>query len=252
MLNEKLVLMQAVKEAGAAVLALQCENMFVAHKLNRDVLTEADVSANQIIKEHILAAFPEDGWLSEESADDATRLSKSRVWIVDPIDGTREYVKNIPEYAVSVALIENGAPRLAAVFNPATNELFFAEAGKGAWMGQQKLQCRADVNHFILLASRSEFERGEWDQFAEYNVQVIGSIAYKLALVAAGKASATFSLSPKNEWDIAAGVLLIQEAGGTVTDKSFTPFIFNQAKTKVNGIIAGSKAAFAVLQSTLF
>jgi myo-inositol-1(or 4)-monophosphatase len=238
--NEKKVLLDAVREAGAAILKLQETGFSVTKKSNHDLLTEADLLANHILHEQLLAAFPADGWLSEETVDDASRLHFPRIWIVDPIDGTREYAEGIPEYAISVALVEAGVPVLAAVFNPATDELFHARKGKGAWLGKHQLSCTTlSDGKLSFLASRSEFKRGEWDVFRDkYDIKQIGSIAYKLALIAAGEAHATFSLGPKSEWDIAAGVLLVKEAGGVVTDKLGQEFVFNQSNVLVNGIVA--------------
>lgn len=238
---ETQVLLQAVQEAGAAIQALQTSNLKITKKANNDIVTQGDLLANDILKSHLNQAFPTVGWLSEESVDDLSRLACERVWIVDPIDGTREFANGTPEYAVSVALVENGAPILAAVFNPATNELFHAIKGQGAWLGDKKLQCCAHANDLLLLASRSEYKRGEWEVFEQYHqVKQVGSIAYKLALIAAGCAHATFSLGPKNEWDIAAGVLLVAEAGGIATNQCQEKIIFNQQNTLVNGVVASA------------
>lgn len=235
------LLIAAVREAGEAIAAMRREGVTVSLKENQDVLTQADLLANQILKSRLQHAFPDDGWLSEESVDDAARLACRRVWVVDPIDGTREYIAGIPEYAVSAALVEDGVPLLACVFNPETNELFSAARGAGTQLNGKPVQCKQYRSQpLTLLASRSEFKRGEWDRFQHHDVKVIGSIAYKLALVAAGLADATFSLGPKSEWDIAAGVLLVNEARGTATDKASQPFIFNQQHILVNGIIAAS------------
>jgi myo-inositol-1(or 4)-monophosphatase len=244
-------LLEAVCLAGKEILSLHKNGFSIERKANNDLLTQADLAANHILKTHLAARFPAIGWLSEESVDDASRLSLSRVWVVDPIDGTIEFVMGVPEYAISVALVENGLPVIAVVFNPVTNELFYAEKGQGAWLNDQKIVCdNAPAKQLSLLASRSEYKRGEWHQFEEsHHVKVVGSIAYKLALVAAGKAHATFSLGPKNEWDIAAGVLLVQEAGGIVTTQHQKPFIFNQRNTLVDGIVASSSAAYSQVMS---
>lgn len=239
--RELKVLLNAVECAGEAINTIQKNGFAVLTKQNDEVLTQADLQANTVLKQTLLSAFPEDGWLSEESVDDETRLARRRVWIVDPIDGTKEFVKGIPEYAISVALVEEGKPCVAAVYNPATNELFHASIGGGTWLGDQRVYCNQKVpNRLTLLASRSEYARGEWDAFMQHDVKVIGSIAYKLALIAAGKADATFSLGPKNEWDIAAGALLVEEAGGVVTNQQRQPFCFNQKKSLVDGIVASS------------
>lgn len=236
------VLLQATRSAGAAILKLQASGFSVERKANKDLVTQADLLANEILKSSLSEHFPTYGWLSEETADNKDRLHCQYVWVVDPIDGTIEYTHGIPEYAISVALVKDGLPVIGVVFNPATNELFYAVQGKGAWLNDKKLICdEFPTKDFLLLASRSEYKRGEWSGFeAAHRVKVVGSIAYKLALVAAGFAHATFSLSPKNEWDIAAGTLLVLEAGGVVTDKHKKQFIFNQENVLVDSIVASA------------
>lgn len=242
--KELSILLNAVQEAGAAILKLQKTGFTVAHKANKDIVTQADLLANDIIKTSLKQHFPEDGWLSEECVDDESRFKSNRVWIVDPIDGTRDYAQGLPEYAISVALVEKHTPTMAVVFNPATNELFHAIQHQGAWLNQQKIHCGYAAEELFLLASRSEQARGEWDVFAKHTrVKAVGSIAYKLALVAAGRASATFSLGEKNEWDIAAGVLLVTESQGIVTDKLKNPILFNQKIPTVNGVVASTLSA---------
>jgi len=248
--NALSTLLTAIKEAGAAVLNLQQTGFHTSKKTNGDIVTQADLLANEILASHIRRSFPEDGWLSEETADDLSRLQCKRVWIVDPIDGTREYAANIPEYALSVALVEEGKPVLAAIYHPPSGELFYAVRGQGAWLGNRQIHCDPLVpQKLLLLASRSEFERGEWERFlADHQVKPVGSIAYKLALVAAGRANATFSLGPKNEWDIAAGVLLVHEAGGVAINKAGKEVQFNCKNTLVDGMLASSKQASKLVQ----
>jgi myo-inositol-1(or 4)-monophosphatase len=241
--NEIEVLKQVVKEAGAEILKLQKTGFTISIKANKDIVTKADLLANEIIKRGLMSAFPGYGWLSEECVDDATRLTQQKIWIVDPIDGTKEFTHGMPEYAISVALVERGAPICAVVFNPAANQFFHAIKGQGAWLNDKQIHCRgASALPMVLLASRSEFARGEWDKY-QTMCQVIqmGSIAYKLALVAAGQAEGTFSLGPKSEWDIAAGALLVTEAGGCVTTKKKESIYFNRHNVLVDSIVASSK-----------
>jgi myo-inositol-1(or 4)-monophosphatase len=236
------VLLSVMHTAGVAILKIQKDGFTVEKKGHDDIVTVADLLANDILRTELTTAFPDYGWLSEESVDDPARLNCKRVWIVDPIDGTREFAQGIPEYAISVALVEDGKPIVASVYNPAAQKLFFATAGGGAFLGNNSIHCRDRVQDgkLTLLASRSEFKKGKWDRFNTQDVQPIGSIAYKLALIAAGLGDATFSLSPKNEWDIAAGVLLVHEAGGIVTNKQGEVINFNQKKVLVDGIVATS------------
>ena len=242
-MNHKLtILLHAIRKAGEAILKLQKKDYAITRKTNNELLTEADVLANDILKKYLRNAIPEAAWLSEENDDDEARLSSHQVWIVDPIDGTKEYVNNIPEFTISVALIEKGSPILSAVFNPTKQALFYAVKNKGAWLNQQRIKCLADSpDACFLLASRSEYDCGEWQSFAsQHQIKPMGSIAYKLALVAAGRAHATFSLNPKHEWDVAAGTLLVTEAGGMVTNIKKEKIIFNRKNVKIEGIVAAN------------
>jgi len=129
MLEELAVLERALREAGAAVGQVVQTGLKTTYKTGDDPLTQADLAANQVLQETLLGTFPTDGWLSEETRDDPGRLTQGRVWVVDPIDGTRELVQGIPEYALSVALVVAGAPRLGGVYNPAQDELFLGVPG---------------------------------------------------------------------------------------------------------------------------
>lgn len=244
---------ECVRQAGQAIFRMAAEGFQTAYKANEDPVTTADLTADRILKTGLLGQFPDTGWLSEETSDDFTRLSKSQVWIVDPIDGTKEFVSGIAEYAVSVALVEHGRPVLATVYNPATEQLFTAVDGQGAWLNAERISAEHHLTSKpVLLASRSEIGRGEFESLEPFaEIRPCGSIAYKLALVAAGAADATFSLGPKNEWDIAAGVLLVSEAGGQVADRMGSPFCFNRRASLVDGIVATTKAALEPVRALI-
>jgi len=205
-------------------------------------VTEADRAADAYLKRE-LPGIVSAAWLSEETADDPSRLAAARVWIVDPLDGTREFTQRIPEYAVAVALVEDGAPILGVVHNPASGDTFWAARGGGAFKNGRPIRV-AEGN--ALLASRSEVGKGEFAPFtAAWDLRSVGSIALKLALVAAGEAAATLSRGPKHEWDVCAGALIVEEAGGRVSDAFGAPLAFNQPFPKVPGVLAGAPAAYA-------
>ncbi len=176
---------------------------------------------------------PNYGWLSEESEDNAQRLDRNRIWVVDPIDGTNSYLNGIPEFAVSVALIENGEVLAGAIFNPAQNEMFDATKGGGAYLNNKQISVtgRSTFSNLQILASRSEYDESGWPEcFNPRNVRAMSSIAYKLALVAAGRFDATASAWPKADWDICAGCLLVSEAGGTITSIGGKTMTFNRKR----------------------
>jgi len=204
-------------------------------------VTQADLEADRALKRLLHDPFPEYGWLSEETADSEARLKCRRVWIVDPLDGTKEFIQGIPEFCVAVALVEEGHPVLGVTYNPITREMFWSARGMGCHLNTEAVRVTRTrvLRHANVLASRSETARGEWEVFhGRLKVSPTGSVAYKLALVAAGKGDATFTRSPKSEWDIASGAALLAEAGGTMTDIHGTMIRFNQRRVKVAGMIA--------------
>ncbi|HVN84061.1 MAG TPA: 3'(2'),5'-bisphosphate nucleotidase CysQ [Candidatus Binatia bacterium] len=239
--HELTVASEAARAAGAAIRAIYDTPFEVRQKSHDNPVTEADLQANARIHSLIQREFPRDGWLSEETHDDRNRLTQSRVWIVDPLDGTKEFVQHLPEFCVCISLVENGEPIVAVSYNPIAEEMFVAERGGGLALNGTPAHVTqtTTLKDARVLASRSEDKRREWDVYrSHFTVELTGSVAYKLALIAAGRADATFSLTPKNEWDICAGTLLITEGGGRVTDRAGQPLRFNQPDTRRTGLIA--------------
>jgi myo-inositol-1(or 4)-monophosphatase len=183
-----------------------------------------------------------EGWLSEESADDLVRLRTRRVWVVDPLDGTREFAAGIPEWSISIGLIEEGLPVAGGIYNPATDEIFLGSLENGVTLNGQLAGVRETerIDQAVVLASRSEVSRGEWDHFrdAPFQVSPMGSVAYKLARVATGLADATWTLVPKHEWDVAGGVALVRAGGGTVINPAGRFPSFNQPEPLFQGLLA--------------
>ncbi len=211
------------------------------YKAGHDPVTEADRAVDAALRKELLRA--DEGWLSEETVDDFTRLNRRRVWIVDPLDGTREFVSGIPEFCVSIGLVEDCKPVAGGILNPATGETFIGSIETGVIYNGQKAFAddRTDLHDAVVLASRSEVKRGEWETFrsAPFKTRPMGSVAYKLALVSAGLADATFTLSPKNEWDVAAGAALVLSAGGFVQTVENTELRCNSRNPLLSGLIAG-------------
>ncbi len=207
----------------------------------RGPVTEADRAINGLLRKMLVRDG--EGWLSEESADDHERLNKTHVWIVDPIDGTLEFLAGIPEWCISVGWIEHGRAVAGGIYNPLTRELFLGSIDAGATYNGRPVRVtgKNSLTDAVVLASRSEVKRGEWEIFhsPHFVVRPTGSVAYKLALVSAGLADATWTLSPKNEWDIAAGVALIESAGGYVQSLEGTRPAFNRKSSLLSGLIAG-------------
>jgi myo-inositol-1(or 4)-monophosphatase len=211
------------------------------YKIGHDPVTEADRAIDAVMRENLLRDG--EGWLSEESADDESRLDKRRVWVVDPLDGTREFVQGIPEFCVSIGFVEDGHPVAGGICNPATNEAIVGAIDAGVLYNGKLVRAsqRTELRSSLILASRSEVKRGEWQQFqgGAYQIRPMGSVAYKLGLVAAGRADVTFTLTPKNEWDVAAGAALVQSAGGFVATLDNTPLRCNNRNPLLSGLLAG-------------
>jgi myo-inositol-1(or 4)-monophosphatase len=165
-------------------------------------VTRADREADALLKTELTKLYPA-AWLSEETADSPDRLDAESIWIVDPLDGTKEFIKGLPEYCVAVALVERGQPMLGVAHNPATGDVFWAIRGEGAYLNGDRISVREGNR---ILASRSEVPRGEFEPFEDrWEIEPTGSIQHKLALVAAGQGAVTLSRGPKHEWDVCAG-----------------------------------------------
>jgi myo-inositol-1(or 4)-monophosphatase len=226
------VAVDAARRAGAAIRDVyRRENLAVTHKPDdKGPLTEADLASNRLLEETIRGAFPDDGWLSEETADDPVRLQKKRCWIVDPLDGTREFTMGLPEFVVAVALAVDGEATLGVLYQPIVDELIVGVVGRGTTMNGQPVRVTAhgEVRGARFLVSRNEMEKGWFDAWKdEATLEPLGSVAYKFGLVAAGRAEATFTPKPRNEWDLCAGVACVVAGGGRASDGSGAPYRFN-------------------------
>jgi len=216
-------------------------SFWVGRKAGGEVMTAADQAVNEVL----YRALPRsgEGWLSEESADDPVRLERGRVWVVDPLDGTQEFVAGIPEWCISIGLVEDGRPVAGGLCNPATGELFLGSVDAGVTLNGRSVRARErqDLRGAEVLASRSEVRRGEWgDPEAPFRMRPVGSVAYKLALVAAGLTDATWTLSPKHEWDVAGGAALVLAAGGEIQTLSWEAPTFNRPEPWLSGLVATS------------
>lgn len=243
----------ALRTASGVAKQFIHQKLKVQYKNGWDPVTEADREVNTVLKEMLIA--DDEGWLSEETTDDLQRLEKSLVWIVDPIDGTREFIEGIPEWAISVALVADGKPIAGGICNPASDETVIGSLATGVVYNSKPaaISDKQTLAGAVILGSRSEAKRGEWDRFnnAIFKVRHVGSVAYKLGLVAAGIGDATWTLVPKHEWDVAAGVALILSAGGFVRGLAQESLTFNNANPKLTGLIAGPLSLKAEIEATL-
>jgi myo-inositol-1(or 4)-monophosphatase len=206
-----------------------------------DPVTAADLAANEVLQ--ALLPSEGEGWLSEETADNPRRLQYRRVWVVDPLDGTREFVDGIPEWCISVGLVEEGVPVAGGILSPPNNQMVLGAMGRGVTLNGETIAStgRKNLDGAVILASRSEWTRGEWDRYegAPFSVKPCGSVAFKLGQVAAGLADGTWTLVPKHEWDVAGGAALMLAAGGALLHADGSRPLFNQADPKLPDFLAG-------------
>ena len=234
----------AAIEAGGLILSYYKADYEIKDKGYHNPVTTADHAADARLKDMLTGSYPDYGWLSEETVDSKKRLNKDRVWVVDPLDGTKEFIEGVPHFVVSVALVENGEPILGVLYNPVTTETFTAVKGQGAMLDGEKIKCskKEKSDEMVIFNSRSETRSGLWDPFQDTfkELKAIGSVAYKLGLTAAGRADIFASLRPKNEWDICAGNCIINEAGGKLVDLYGNARQYNSPDTLITpGLIAG-------------
>lgn len=239
----------AARSAGAILLQEAARGFEVRSKGTDDPVTPADLAADSCLRETLLNACPGYGWLSEETADTPERLACERVWIVDPMDGSREFVQRLPEYTVSVALAERGIPLIGVVHNPASGEVFAAIRKGGAFLNGHRVFCTevTDLGDAVASVSRSQVRRGgiqPWQKLLR-EARHVGSMAYRLALVAAGRCDLSFSTRAKNEWDVCAGDLLVREAGAEMRDRAGRIRTYNQPDTLLRGGLVAANAALA-------
>ncbi|EQA47081.1 inositol monophosphatase family protein [Leptospira broomii serovar Hurstbridge str. 5399] len=259
--EEAHIVSRLVLEAADEILRIYRSEFSVREKTKGDPVTEADLVANRILIEGIRKKFGDPVFSEEELLPfDQETHRFGRVWILDPIDGTREFVAKNPEFALSLGLVREGRPVFGIIMNPASGEFFWGRENVGAgyqvieppftsreidWNTSHKFLEDAEIHSLKeILVSVSETRAGLFDMTGfgtQYKTKATGSIAYKLALVAVAKAPLTLSLRPKNDWDIAGGVAILRASGGSdIEIKTGLPFDFLKSKLSV-GLLAGKR-----------
>jgi len=236
------LLRDAVRGAGSVAMHYFRRRPKVWEKAKNDPVSEADMAVNRYLKARLEAARPAYGWLSEESEDDPRRFGCDRVWVVDPIDGTRAFIKGRPDFVISAALVDCGRPVLGIVFRPALDQLFEAGLGTGARLNGQPIQisARAALEAGGMAGAEDYFRsRTVWPlPWPQLRFQPCNSIALRVCLVACGDLEAAVTLRPKNDWDIAAADLILSEAGGLLDSGEGRPHLYNGKLPRLPRIIA--------------
>ena len=244
---------RAAREAGAIIMAFFGKKYDIQQKSKNNPVTTADLDANRKIQEILLGRYPEDGWLSEESKDDLVRLKTPRVWVIDPIDGTREFIEGIPQFAVSIGLVVEGRPVVGVVYNPAQEKFYKAAKGAGATLNGRpiRVSSRENVPGAALVISRSE-PRKRFQPFEEVcSAQQVGSIAFRLALVAEGAGDAMLTFRALREWDVCGGIAIVEGAGGIVIDGQGDNIMFNRPDSLCRGMVASNPTLARALHAML-
>jgi myo-inositol-1(or 4)-monophosphatase len=243
LLTDAALLRDTVREAGALALSLFRTELKNWTKGASSPVSEADIRVNDLIERRLRSATPDYGWLSEESADDETRLGKRLVWIVDPIDGTRGYLAGREDWCVSVALVEEASPVLAAVFAPASDEFFFAMRKQGATLNEVPVYTTSGTE---LDFSRVAGPKPLVQRLSRSSDEIIlhpriGSLALRLCRVAQGKLDAAFAGGQSRDWDLAAANLIVQEANGSMTALSGDAILYNRREVTHGVLVAAGR-----------
>lgn len=241
---------EAACEVGDLAVQLHAEGLDIWRKEGGTPVTNADIRIDRILKERLTAARPDYGWLSEETADDPSRLSQKRLFVVDPIDGTAAYMKGKPWWSVSIAVVEDGRPVAGVVHAPALNETYLAEHGAGATMNGNRIRASevADLEDCAMLGDAKMFLHPAWPRpWPSMRVETRNSIAYRMCLVASGAFDAAVALSAKAEWDLAAADLICGEAGARATDHLGRAFIYNDPNPLAPSLICAAPALHPLL-----
>jgi myo-inositol-1(or 4)-monophosphatase len=237
------LLIDTVREAGALALSLFRTELKNWTKGTSSPVSEADIAVDELISTRLRSVTPDYGWLSEESADDQERLGKPSVWIVDPIDGTRGYLAGREDWCVSVALVKDAQPILAAVFAPASDEFFFARRGGGSWLNDVAIRATPGTGlDFSRMAGPKPLVERLNRSGNEISLHPrIGSLALRLCRVAEGRLDAAFAGGQSRDWDLAAANLIVQEANGSMTALSGDAILYNRREVTHGVLLAAGR-----------
>ncbi|MBV9511657.1 MAG: 3'(2'),5'-bisphosphate nucleotidase CysQ [Caulobacteraceae bacterium] len=231
--------------AGGQARAMRVASLGIHRKADGTPVSDADLAVDRWLRARLIKARPDYGWMSEETADDPARLAKARVFVVDPIDGTRDYLRGRPWWGVSIAVVEQGRPVCGVFHAPDRNETFEATLGGGARRNAAPIQAGAKeaLEGAGMLGDAAMFTHPAWaEPWPQMRIERRNSIAYRLCCVASGEFDAALALSAKSDWDLAAAELIAEEAGCLVTDHKGGPLVYNRSPPRQPSLICAAPA----------
>lgn len=253
MTEDLTLLLDAAKAAGHIAKLYFGQNPHVWDKHgDAGPVTEADLEIDTMLRETLTAARPGYGWLSEETADDGARLDRSRVFIVDPIDGTRAFINGQTDWTHALSVVEDGVVQAAVVHLPMRDETYAAVRGQGATLNGEPLAVsdNATLDGLRVLAGKPALTQKFWKAAPPVAKRSLrGALTYRLCLVAEGRYDATLTFHPAWEWDIASGALIVEEAGGTVTNRHGHPLRFNAELPQADGLVVAGACHGAIIDA---
>ncbi|MEA2875332.1 MAG: monophosphatase [Hyphomicrobiales bacterium] len=240
----KAALETAVREAGALAARSFQTTVKSWDKTGGSPVSEVDMAVDKFLRERLMRLAPDCGWLSEETEDDLIRLDSSRMWIVDPIDGTRAFLAGRTDWSISVALVENGRPALAAIFAPMQDALYLAATGEGATLNGAAIKATAGAD---FDSAHAAGPKPMLERLAPVAPRLVAepkvfSLALRLARVAAGTLDLAFASENSHDWDLAAADLLVHEAGGALTTFAGQQLIYNRADPLHAALVAAGRS----------
>jgi myo-inositol-1(or 4)-monophosphatase len=246
------LLAAAVGEAGKLALSMR-EGVRSWKKDANSPVSDADIAADNFLRGRLLALAPTYGWLSEETADRPDRLTRKRVWVVDPIDGTRAYLAGFPDWSVSAALVENGRPLAAALYVPVSDEMFIASKEGGTVLNGRRVRASTigSVRQARIAGNKRRVDQLIHAGIAIDAVSKIHSLALRIARVATGELDAALATAASNDWDLAAADLLVHEAGAVLTTFDGHKLAYNRSEIRHGELVATGRELHAPLLAAL-
>ena len=244
------LILAAAQEAGELIIKRRAAGLTVEYKHGGSPVTDADLAADALLKDRLMTARPDYGWLSEETADNADRLTKTRIFLVDPIDGTRAYLRGKPWFAVSIAVVDDGAPVAGVVLAPELDETYTAVTGGGAFLNGQPIapSGRKELEDAAMVGDKALFAHPDWPMpWPPMRIESRNSLAYRICLVASGAFDAAVSPARKSDWDLGAADLVAREAGALICDRHGRSFVYNRPDPSQAGLVAAAPGLAALI-----